>query len=265
MFVSADGDNALYELARAMTAGGRHSMAIVLRKLAYEGYTSLEQVDTVSDWALLSIRGIGVGRLGEVRRLTRPDWQPPSPQAIQAGNWFLSAAQFALRYWPPETLASLVRGSAPTIANRGPAEKRLALDVFSLAVRKALRYCKADELVRSLGQAGAFQDESICEMHEPSPVSSVELETATNRRTEASALVLSQTVPDENDGIRESDHFAYPRHERIKIVRHYWTAREKGKVKNKDNWARSNYHVSGKTLLSYEREFPETEQDVATA
>jgi hypothetical protein len=55
MSTSANGDSALHELARAMTASGCHSTAIALRKLAYEGYATLEEVDSASDWILLSI------------------------------------------------------------------------------------------------------------------------------------------------------------------------------------------------------------------
>jgi hypothetical protein len=167
----AIGDNsgdALHKLAQAMAAAGHQSVAVALRKLAHEGYTSLEQVDNASDWVLLSIRGIGVGRLSKVRRLTRPDWQPPSPQAVQAGNRFLCAAQFALRYWPPKPLASLTRDSTAMKVSGETLEKQLALDVFSQAVQRARRHCDADELAQALGSIGNGQA-SWCQQHQHDP------------------------------------------------------------------------------------------------
>jgi len=58
------------------------------------------------------------------------------------------------------------------------------------------------------------------------------------------------------DGItRDNSHFAYPRSKRLKIVQHYRLDRINGEVRNKDQWARKNYQISGKTLSNYEREF----------
>ena len=57
---------------------------------------------------------------------------------------------------------------------------------------------------------------------------------------------------------RDSCHFAYPRSKRIEIVQHYRTARAEGEVHNKDQWARRNYQISGRTLFNYESEFPQT-------
>jgi hypothetical protein len=250
-------DNALYQLAQTLAGGGRHSTATVLRLLAQAGYHTLEQVDRVSDWALLSIRGIGVGRLAEVRRLTRPDWQPPSPQAIQAANWFLSAGRFALRYWPPETLASLIRGSAPSVADVGPIDKRLAIDVFSHAVHQALRHCEAEELIQALRQAGGRSGECACQIREVGSGPAIAFEKSVNNETSPPAYELPTTPPNGDSAIGDSDRFAHPRHKRLQIVRDYWAARESGLVQNKDSWARSRYHISSKTLLSYEREFPD--------
>lgn len=248
-------DNVLYQLAQTLAGGGRHSTAAALRLLAQAGYATLQQVDEASDWVLLSIRGIGVGRLKEVRQLTRPDWQPPSPQAVHAANWFLSSAQFALRYWPSETLASLIRGSALAAGNGEPVEKRLASDLFSQAVRKALYYCTAEELVRALQQASGGSGGLTCQAHEVSPEPRVEV------RPPAAGLAESPAATSCNgsNGARESDRFAHPRHKRSAIVQDYWAARGRGQVLNKDNWARSHYHISGKTLLSYEREYEEAE------
>jgi len=265
MPISANGDNTLHELARAMTAGGCHSTAVALRKLAHEGYTTLEQVDSVSDWVLLSIRGIGAGRLGEVRRLTRPDWQPPSPQAIQAGNWFLSAAQFALRYWPAETLASLIRGSASPKVTEGPIEKQLALDVFARAARTAQRYCQTRELIQALSQARNDHAESPRLVYEPFPGSEMQLQALDDSQVETPAPDLPAIPLDENDVVRDNDHFAHPRCKRIEIVRRYWIARENREIKNKDAWARSRYQISSKTLLCYEREFQDQRQAILAA
>lgn len=62
---------------------------------------------------------------------------------------------------------------------------------------------------------------------------------------------------------RDSCHFAYPRSKRIKIVEHYRSARAEGEVHNKDQWARRNYQISGRTLFNYESEFPQTNEYVA--
>lgn len=48
-------DNMLYRLAQTLAGGGQHFTAAALRKLAQEGYTTLEEVDGTSDWVLLSI------------------------------------------------------------------------------------------------------------------------------------------------------------------------------------------------------------------
>ena len=112
-------DNMLYNLAKAVAIDDELSTAAALRKLAQAGYGSLDEVDSASDWILLSIPGLGVGRLGAVRRLTRPDWQPPSPQAIKAMERFLSAARLALRLWPVEALLAVAQGSLPSgVANK---------------------------------------------------------------------------------------------------------------------------------------------------
>lgn len=248
-------DNALYQLSNVLAAGGRHSTAIALRLLAQAGYTTLEHVDAVSDWVLLSIRGIGVTRLMEVRRLTRNDWQPPSAQSIQAANWFLAAAQFALRYWPPETLASVIRGSTLRVADGAPHDKRLAIDVFSHAVRQALRHCEAEELIQALRQADGGPGECARQVGEAASGPRIAVEQAASKLPSSPAPELSMTPSDEPGAAEDSDHFAHPRHKRLEIVEDYWAARERGLVQNKENWARSHYHISAKTLLNYEREF----------
>jgi hypothetical protein len=248
-------NNVLYQLAQTLAGGGRHSTALTLRLLAQAGYTTLQEVDAVSDWVLLSIRGIGARRLREVRLLTRTDWKPPSPQAIQAANWFLSSAQFALHYWPPETLVSLIRGSGPGTVNGGLIEKRIAIEVLSDAVHKALRYCEEEELVQALRQADGRPGERTRQTHEVASGSGIAVEKPAARQVSVPASELPATPSHGNGAVGDSDRFAHPRHKRLEIVEDYWAARERGLVQNKDNWARSHYHISGKTLLSYEREF----------
>jgi len=159
--------NMLYELAQTLAAGGNHPVATALRKLARAGYTSLAEVEGASDWTLLSISGIGTQRLRAVRRLTRLDWQPQSPQAVKAAGHFLVALRFALRFWPQETLAALIEGSVPEVSVNRPHESRWALELFSTAVGEALQYRRAEELLRVLdaesrriGRAASFQTES---------------------------------------------------------------------------------------------------------
>ena len=147
-------DNMLYNLAKAVAIDDELSTAAALRKLAQAGYGSLDEVDSASDWILLSIPGLGVGRLGAVRRLTRPDWQPPSPQAIKAVERFLSAARLALRLWPVDALLGVVQGSSPSRPADKPADERLALELLSEATYSALCYCSTGELVETLRQLG---------------------------------------------------------------------------------------------------------------
>lgn len=140
----------LYDLAQTIAVSGNHLVATALRKLAQAGYTSLNEVDHASDWTLLSIAGIGVARLRVVRQLTRAGWQPPSPHAVKAAGRYLSAIQFALRFWPQETLVALVAGSTPELPVEGPHEGRWALELFSSALSAALPHCSREELVQVL-------------------------------------------------------------------------------------------------------------------
>jgi hypothetical protein len=146
--------NVLYELAQAMASNDGQSEAIALRKLAQAGYNSLDEVDSASDWTLLCIPGLGVRRLSAVRRLTRSGWQPPSPQAVKAISQFVSAARFALRFWPVEALLGVTVDSPPTLSTSQPAGQRLALDLFSQATHRALCLCSPDELTETLWQVG---------------------------------------------------------------------------------------------------------------
>ena len=261
MHARTHGENLLYELAQTLAAGNDHSTAIALRKLVQAGHTTLQQVDGVSDWILLSIPGIGVKRLGAVRRLTRSDWQPPSRHAVQAAQWYLSAAQFALRYWLPDTLASFIQGSAPAAATQGPVEKRLALDVFLQATNRAQSYCPPQELIEMLQLARnghrpsrAHQDP---ELHHDS---GVQVELIPDEQQRESGPETPRTETGRDDAAPESDRYAYSPRKRREIVQHYRAVRDTGLIENKDRWAHSNHNITGRTLLNYEREFPEAEQ-----
>lgn len=265
MPIIGNGNNALHELARAIAASGQRSAATALRKLAYEGYSSLEQVDRVPDWVLLSIRGIGMGRLVELRRLSRPDWQPPSSQALQAGVWFVSAARFALCYWPPETLASVLRGSGAVTCNGESVDKRLALDVFARAAEHAQRYCRGRELVEAVWQASGVEPQGASRIYEPLADSAQVVEEATSKMVDATSSDVAHTNDVDADAAHDSDHFAHPRSKRLEIVRQYWLARENLEIQNKDAWARARYQITGKTLRSYEREFQEQREAILAA
>jgi hypothetical protein len=234
-------DNVLYELAETMAIADGLSTAVALRKLAQAGYGSLDEVDSASDWILLSIPGLGVGRLGAVRRLTRPDWQPPSPQAIKAVDRFLSAARLALRLWSVEALLGVVQGSSPLGAADRPADERLTLELLSEATYSALCHCSTGELVETLRQFG--HDDYVDARQEPEPSRCLDAPTGRGPVTR-----------------QETDHFAYPHCRRQQIVEHYRDARGKGQIVNKDRWAQVNYRITSKTLLSYEREFQDQRQ-----
>lgn len=256
------GDNALIKLAQTMAAGSHHSTATALRRLAQAGYASLDQVDNTSDWILLSIPGIGTKRLGKVRRLSRPDWQPPLVQAVRAVSWFLSAVQFALRYWPVEVLVSLVQDTAPAMAMEGPVDKQLAQDVFSEAAQKARRYCGAEELLQILWQVSGSCIRSNLPVPGPEPDSDIQPQAMTDSPLEASTPDPMAMPMDEEDVVQDNGHFAFPRHKRLEIVRRFWIAYERREINNKDAWARSHYQIKGKTLLCYEREFQDQKRAI---
>ena len=255
-------DNLLQELAHTLAASDDHATAIALRKLAQAGYATLEQVDGIPDWLLLSIPGIGVKRLGAVRTLTRADWRPPSSQAIQITRWYLTSVRFALRFWSPNALASLMQGHRPGIGAEHPVEARLALDVFARAASEALGYCSTQELLQLLHKAGSNRFRGAGHMPMTSGCSEPQHGVGSNGHGPLSAADGSHTPFADGGHAGESDHYAYPRQKRREIVRHFRIARSRGEVQNKDGWAQANYSISGRTLFNYEREFPETDQDL---
>ncbi len=64
-----------------------------------------------------------------------------------------------------------------------------------------------------------------------------------------------QPAPAEGNSA-DSGHFSYPPEKRREIVNAYREARRKGEINNKNSWA-GKHGITGKTLLAYEREFPE--------
>lgn len=161
MDFDTDDENLLWELAETMTSQDSYSVGVALRKLVQAGFSTLEQVDATSDWVLLATPGIGIGRLAAVRRLVRPNWQRPTADALKAAESFLSAARFALRFWPVESLESLVQRSAMVPADERPVEKRLAMELFSQATRRAAHYCSVEELLQALQQTSIALLESV--------------------------------------------------------------------------------------------------------
>ena len=153
-------NNVLYAMAQTMSSREDYPTAVALRKLARAGYSSLEQVDTTSDWTLLSIPGIGVGRLAAVRRLTRSDWRPPSLQAVKAISQFGSATKLALRFWPQQTLAAVIEGPGSEVTVHPSQESSWAIHLYTRAVEESLLHWPCEELiglldaeVRAHGQA----------------------------------------------------------------------------------------------------------------
>jgi hypothetical protein len=251
MDFNTDDQNPLWELAETMTNQDNYPTAIALRKLVQAGYFTLEQVDKTSDWVLLAAPGIGIGRLGMVRRLIRPDWQPPSPQAVKAAERFLSAARFALHFWPVEALEPFMQGVLPPAAEDSSIEKRVAIQTLIQTARRALRYCDAAELAKAMRQSGRIYRDDV-----PS-------NSSTQTKIQKSGSKLSTLDPADllsrgTNVAEESCHFAYPRLQRRRIVQHFQAARNGGEIANKDRWAQANYGISGKTLLTYEREFLHT-------
>ena len=247
-------DNLLYELSMTLAASGDHTTAIALRKLAQEGYTTLEQVDAAPDWNLLAIPRMGVKRMMAVRRLTRLAWRPPSPHVIEVANWFLSAARLALRLWPVATVESVIRGSERPSSRGGPVEKQIAMDSFALATQKAQLYCDVEELVQVLRHAGGSPD--LFTGLNPRPFRSLSLhdterQLPRDRPPSVPAAEASQT----DECAAESAHYAFPRHKRCEIVEDYLHAREEGLVTRKDGWAWMHHNISGRTLSRYEREY----------
>jgi hypothetical protein len=56
---------------------------------------------------------------------------------------------------------------------------------------------------------------------------------------------------------KESNHYHYPHSKRREIVEHYRRDKRQGKVRSMDNWSHFHYCISGRTLRSYIKEFPE--------
>jgi hypothetical protein len=151
-------DNVLYELAKVMRGMDRHLTATALHALARHGYGSLAEVEAVTDCELLAIGGIGPGRLGAIRRLSQPDWQPPSRQALHTARRLMHTARLALRFWSVEDLEGSLQGAGPATTRDGPAETRLSLDAFSSAAREAANNHDLDVLMRIVRRAGELAD-----------------------------------------------------------------------------------------------------------
>jgi hypothetical protein len=247
--------NALYELAETMAALDCQAAAIALRKLAQAGYISLEEADDAPDWVLLSIPGMGVGRLRALRHLTRPNWQPPTAQAIKVVARFLSAARSAMRYWPVEALEPLIRGAAPNGVQCRPFDSRLAVELFAKAAARARCHCTDEELVQVLRHVQNGHQKCVCDGSGSVPLLGAQMDTSEDGRIQSTKPGDLQETSGNGSPARETDHFAYPRTERLKIVLCYRSACGSGTLENKDQWAQSNYGISGRTLLRYEREF----------
>ncbi|MBN1810633.1 MAG: hypothetical protein JXA14_02235 [Anaerolineae bacterium] len=258
MSTEPEGDGLLCELARTMDSRQDYVMAIALRKLARAGYTTLGEVDAASDLVLLATPEIGLRRLEMVRRLVRPDWQPPPPKVTTAAERFLTAARFALSFWPADTLESVLRGSSPLPTCDRPVEKRLAVELFSVACRKALRHCALEELAEALQQAGRFVEGGSHPNAQTTSSAQGQLAQATQRQGQASRPVCSNPRRRRRIPVEDSDRYAFSRERRLEIVESYRAARARGEVANKDHWARSHFSISAKTLVRYEREFPES-------
>ena len=156
-------DNVLYELAKVMRGMDRHLTATALYALAKQGYTSLAEVERVTDCELLAIGGIGPGRLGAVRRLTRPDWQLPSRQAIRTARRLLHTTQLALRFWSVQDLEGALEGAKPATTGNGSAETRLSLEAFASTVHEASDHHDLDVLkhiVRRAGELAGHKEET---------------------------------------------------------------------------------------------------------
>jgi hypothetical protein len=248
----------LYELAQTMVGQEDYPTAIALRKLARAGYATLEQVDSVSDWVLLATPGIGIHRLTAVRRLVRPDWQPPRSRVIKIAERFLSAARFALRFWPIEDLEAVIKNSVSLPASDRPIEKRLSLQQFVQATRKALNHCAVEELIQTLREANISQ-RGPGRVSKPPHDAAVHSKIQNNGQGKTSSK-RKTSAPRRRSG-RDCEHFAFEAKKRREIVEHFLSARALGQVANKDAWAQANYSISGRTLLRYEHEYLETGAD----
>lgn len=249
----------LYEMAQTIVGQEDYTTAVALRKLARAGYATLEQVDGASDWVLLATPGIGIHRLTAVRRLVRPGWQPPRSRVIKVAERFLSTARFALRFWTIDDLEAVIRGSDLPPVGDGPIEKRLSVEQFVRATQRALRHCEAEELVQALLQACGEQCQHSPRTPEEHPQSAPSVRSARksgNAKTSVPRRPGHQARKQWAGG--NSQHFAFSADKRREIVAHYRAAWAKGEVANKEQWAKTHHSISAKTLLRYEREFPET-------
>jgi hypothetical protein len=155
----------------------------------------------------------------------------------------------------------MIHGSSPETILREPAEMRLAIDAFARAVHDALAYCDAQELLRLLQQVVSAPPKGTYLAAVTQGNGDALLKASVSGRGPTPSKGSSSVpVPrDDNDG--ETDHYAYPRQKRREIVCRFRMARRAGKVRNKEAWAQAHYNISSKTLLNYEREFPETRHE----
>lgn len=153
-----DNENLLYELAMALPYEERHLAAMALRCLARHGYTSLTEIELATDWELLTVNGIGLGRLAALRRLIQPDWQLPSRQARRTARCLLSAAQLALHFWSVDDLEAALTGAVPPGTENAPLETRLSMAAFTGAAREASHHHEPDALRRIVQRASLLAD-----------------------------------------------------------------------------------------------------------
>lgn len=256
---NVDDKTLLWELARNMASQDRCLAAAALRKLVPAGYATLAEVDAASDWVLLATPGIGPGRLGVLRRLIQPDWQPPSHKAIKAAQRFLSTARLALRFWPVETVEEVIKGSVPELYTGCSVERRLSLELFAEASQRALRHGEKEEWLETLSQLRRSPERGI--LHRLASPSSDNSGIEASMKNRCATTTTDQELHPEQDKVQDSEHYAYSPEKRRQIVEHYRTARKNGEIENKDTWADTNYGISRKTLWRYEQEFPEANDE----
>ena len=153
----------------------------------------------------------------------------------------------------------MIQDSVSLPAGDRTIEKRLSLQQFVKATRKALRHCAGEELVQTLREANISQCGQPGRVPKPCQ-NAAALGKIRNNGQEKTTSQRRTSAPRRRSG-RDCEHFAFESKKRREIVEHFLSARARGQVANKDAWAQANYNISGRTLLRYEQEYLETSAD----
>lgn len=130
---------------------------------------------------------------------------------------------------------------------------KLAYDSGVLAVMQGLDQTALDNALQAVVESGVATPKKS----EAAEAAEVKESSENGSRGSKDEATAADTLPIVKKEPKDSGHFAHGPSKRLEIVRQYRREREARLVENKDRWAQFHHSITGKTLLSYEREFPE--------